>query len=241
MYRVEGLGDWKHTIVWRDGVQIPYNKCEIVITSDNCSISVDGVRGDIERIIINGMYTFISFGSYNNSKLFTDRTELRGVQEVYVVIEKDQHPLLSWKSVLLPNIVDNTDRLTIDDCLYYGGLLDGEGTITLKKQRVGYVPRITIYNNDKPVLDYLHKIFKYSYVYPRKVRSTNHKESFVFEIIGYDDCGDFLKTILPYLRIKRAVGSKVLEFINGRNKFTSYTDEEIQLIQDIRLLNHRGT
>jgi len=110
MYRIEGDGSYQHTLIFRDGEQIPYEHCEFRVNVDECVANVDGVEGNIEHIIITGVYTIISKGEFISTNLLSSGVMLRGVQSLLVKIEKDYHPIICIDAILLPNIVEVKDE-----------------------------------------------------------------------------------------------------------------------------------
>jgi len=106
MYRIEGDGSFQKTIIWRDNEQISYECCKFKIDVDECVAEVDGTVGGIDRMVISGIYMIISNGEFNNTRIIVSDEMLRGVQALFGVIEKGQHPLITIEAILLPNIVE---------------------------------------------------------------------------------------------------------------------------------------
>jgi len=68
---------------------------------------IDGEEGDVEWAVISGVYTIISGGKFNNTKILIGEEELRGVQSLGIEIIKDKHPVITINAILLPNIIEN--------------------------------------------------------------------------------------------------------------------------------------
>lgn len=105
-YRIEGDGSYQHTVIWRDGEQISYERCDFRINQEeDCVALVDGEFGTVDRMVITGIYMIISDGEFSNSKLFYMKEMLHGVQWLKGSIRKGDHPKLTFETVLLPNVV----------------------------------------------------------------------------------------------------------------------------------------
>jgi len=106
MYRIEGDGSWQNTKIWKEGKEIDYNLCTIAIEQDGCVAEVDGVVGDLDRLIIKAIYTIISDGNFTNSRVIFMDEVLRGVQSFGCRILKGDHPRIVIDAVNMPNIVE---------------------------------------------------------------------------------------------------------------------------------------
>jgi len=133
---------------------------------------------------------------------------------------------------------------------YFAGILDGEGTIALKRshdtlhrKHTHYYPGVMITNTHKGVCDLAKEIYG-GCVYERKSwRHTGYKPCFQW-LIGSRMADSFLRLVLPYLIIKKDQAELVLTFYegiftNGRQP----TDEEIkrrdELCERLKELNRR--
>ncbi len=111
MYHIEGNGSYQHTVIWRDGEQISYKRCEFRINQEeDCVAVVDGVFGTLDRMMITGIYIIVSDGKFTNSKLFCMSEILHGVQWMKGSIEEGKHPELVVGMVLLPNWIEIPPR-----------------------------------------------------------------------------------------------------------------------------------
>ena len=106
MYKIEGDGSWRNTKVWRDGVQVNYHICHIIINSEECLAIVDGESGLIEQILLKGVYVLIGLGRFDNTRLFIFDELLRGIQSISLLIAESEHSVLSMDIVFLPNIIE---------------------------------------------------------------------------------------------------------------------------------------
>jgi len=106
MYSVTGDGSWQNTGVVLDGNKVDYTNLHIVVNKFACYAVVDGSYGPISSIVINGVYLIISAGKFENTRVIVNDEQLRGVQEIEIVINKKEHPRIKIDAVLLPNIVE---------------------------------------------------------------------------------------------------------------------------------------
>jgi hypothetical protein len=107
-FRIEGDGTWNSTKVYYDGALITATKSiKIVVTPKHTWVVVDGKVGDIEFIFLNGVYKLIGQGKFDNTKLFINDEELRGIQGFELYIGKDKAAEMRIKAVFLPHILVN--------------------------------------------------------------------------------------------------------------------------------------
>ena len=129
-----------------------------------------------------------------------------------------------------------------DDCIYYAGLIDGEGNIGFRKTRNSWQPKIAVSNANRDVIDTLHREFPRGYLAIRHPKNENQHINYQLSISRYDDCKDLLLLIEPYVKIKKVVASMLLEFISNRKLRTPFTDREKDIIIRIReITNRRGS
>ena len=110
MYTIIGDGSYQHTKVTKDGVPLEYKRLLITVNEQECLAYVDGVEGAIDRMILSGIYSIISMGAFSNTKILFCDEMLRGVQEIYINITFNYHPILEIKTIFLPNIVETLDK-----------------------------------------------------------------------------------------------------------------------------------
>lgn len=111
MYRVEGDGSWQNTKIWKRDVLIEqWNRCSIHIDSGSCVAEVDEDIAPLSMVLLLGVYRLIGAGEFQNTKIFINDEELRGVQSVALKIEKDKDPMLGIRMVFLPNLIEFKDE-----------------------------------------------------------------------------------------------------------------------------------
>ena len=70
MYSIDSDGAYKHTMITKDGEPIKFEICFIHVSEEGSYAKVDGVIGELDHLIISGVYTVISKGSFVNTKVF---------------------------------------------------------------------------------------------------------------------------------------------------------------------------
>lgn len=104
---------------------------------------------------------------------------------------------------------------------YTAGIIDGEGTISIVRNKPHrnnksptYDPKVFVTNTNLEALMFLKKIYGGSLTKMtrvKKVWTTCYRWS-----IGAKEVGTFLKSIVPYLIIKKVQGLLLLEFLEAR-------------------------
>lgn len=99
-----------------------------------------------------------------------------------------------------------------EDLAYSGGILDGEGTITLTKAEAaigGFRPLVSVGNNSKKLVVWLQDTFRGNVFFSKEGRkNTLHS----WAINGVSDVLKLLYVITPYLKVKRQEAAKVMSF-----------------------------
>jgi len=125
---------------------------------------------------------------------------------------------------------------------YLAGIIDGEGSISISDNgpQGTHGPRISVGSTSLKLIRWLNdKICPAMY----PVHSTNplgKKCIYIWETHKTGIVRDFLKTLLPFLIIKKKQAEAMLEFCECRAKSawgSGYSKQEIQLINELRKLN----
>lgn len=135
------------------------------------------------------------------------------------------------------------------DIAYAAGFVDGEGCISvgIKSGRKNcLVWKITVVNTDFGIIQWFKNTFGGSY-YQRKTYKATYAVSWAWAISNING-EEFLKLILPYLKVKKEVANVFLElretrkYISHRNRKTpdALVEKRDSLILKIRELNKRG-
>jgi len=141
--------------------------------------------------------------------------------------------------------------MNINNLIWLAGIIDGEGCVTIGIDRKQFFRTIiTITNNNPYLIQEVSKIFselniKFFYLL-KKRNNPIHKKTLVIRVIGLGSCKKLLQEILPFLIGKREQAEKMLEYINLRKdrmkekgSHNPYSEQELQLIKEIKGLNHR--
>ncbi len=143
--------------------------------------------------------------------------------------------------------------LSLQDRAYIAGIFDGEGTAQIQTHRakgcrLGYniSPRISIPNNDKKLIDWLHiKIPEFT-LWTRSPRKKTHATSYVLVITRADHIIDFVNQILSNLIVKREQCKLILEYCYMRLEKRKLNDrsplgiDEVEMYKKMKILNRRG-
>lgn len=115
-YRIEGDGSYRNTFVWLDNelqegwdtllARVDEERCEALLCPD-CD-TINGWK-PLDRMIISSLYMIVSDGNFTNTRVIVEDEMLRGVQQVVIQIDKDEHPMINIRAVLLPNILENPE------------------------------------------------------------------------------------------------------------------------------------
>lgn len=110
-----------------------------------------------------------------------------------------------------------TGTWTGEDCAYAAGIIDGEGCITIKRgkpqaegRQPTYDPVVAVAMSDFEAVDWLkHTFGGYIYDYPQLGKGDRLMRRWCLSGIR---CQQFLKLVLPYLKVKRLQAAVVVNF-----------------------------
>lgn len=118
---------------------------------------------------------------------------------------------------------------------YIAGIIDGEGSITMRKSHNRYLVRVKIGNTDYPLMDWLALKLK-THI---RIIHKNYPRSKTFYHIQFTNnkATSLIKAIYKYLIVKKERADLALNF--HKNKFESY-ETQLGFKKRMLLLNHRG-
>lgn len=123
---------------------------------------------------------------------------------------------------------------------YLAGLIDGDGTIAVYKNKNKYTPYITIANNNRRVLEWCKKLIGKGTISTKKPKKETYAESYALRWI-YDDAINIASLCLPYLIVKRKRAGLLLKWKGVTHRNGNYTKENWQkkmgLIKEMYRLN----
>ena len=138
---------------------------------------------------------------------------------------------------------DNQQRRLDSRLGWLGGIIDGEGMITVIKRTNGYsfIPRISIANSDTKIIDEVAEIFNelnLPYYIQSKSYNVGKEVRIKYELLvnGLVRCSQVLPHIIPFLVSKKERAKELLswcEYRLSRKKGEKYTDKDT-LILSIR-------
>ena len=141
------------------------------------------------------------------------------------------------------------DELTVSELAYTAGIVDGEGSIGIRKRRnnrgvVYHVVTLEVSNTDPALIVWLHKRYGGT-VNQHRQQMANSKVLFRW-IVSAVKAGSILQVLLPYLVIKKAQAEVAILMRQaicplGTNRITQdMRDKREALYRRMRHLNKRG-
>jgi len=153
------------------------------------------------------------------------------------------------RSLLFPKILMETKPLLLadDTIAYIAGIIDGEGSIGIYKNRKYYVPKVTIANTNLDLLVYIKDCLGMGSI-TNQMPSINAKPRYQLCISGAKAVFQIIITVRRYLRVKTIPAQIVwawclLHNIYDRpkgNKAYPYGTKEADLINSIHRVNQKG-
>ena len=128
---------------------------------------------------------------------------------------------------------------------WLAGIIDGEGSVTVVKRGQCFVPVLKMTNTSKKLIDkYCEILDKLDISYQCYGRQKHGNRKYQWEVCveGRPRVFKALQLIKGLLVAKETQAEKVIQWIESRgvNLRGSYTEEQLQLVTDIRKLNGRG-
>lgn len=134
--------------------------------------------------------------------------------------------------------------LTDTQLAYTAGIVDGEGCISVHRQKRSHTIRVHVTNTNADLIARLLDWFG-GHVYASIRKNPRHKDAFVWEVSALQ-AGIFLQQILPFLFLKRAQAEVVLELQatkirKGRTPVSAEVlSQRFQFARAISVLNLKG-
>ena len=133
----------------------------------------------------------------------------------------------------------------IDKLSYLGGIIDGEGTISIVRRTTYYVPHVCIPNTNETLISFCKEILdeleiKYCVEYKDRKKLVNSKPCWVIRIEGKERVGKFLEIISNYVVSKKEQATLVANWCNFKGRRRNLTTTDLNMINNIRQLNARG-
>ena len=123
------------------------------------------------------------------------------------------------------------------DYCWLAGFIDATGTIGIRLGEKQFQPYIAIFSNRKDRLEELKVLF------PRfSIPYYISRRTYMSQIVSIQGVYETLDGILPFLRILRNIGEKVLELCRSRLNHGEYSIRELQLVREIiSLSDYQGS
>ena len=154
-----------------------------------------------------------------------------------------------------------------DDCIYHAAMIDGEGTVFLRKHKESsyrgwyFTYGVSISNTSMELMEYFSKSTGIGY-YRRKVYKaiiSNWKIPYEWVVGKRKDVIEYLERVIPYMKIKKQHALLLLEFLKirdvqehnrlheiekpkffARSEQIRYTSRQMEIYQNIKEMNRRG-
>jgi len=133
--------------------------------------------------------------------------------------------------------------LTPTECAYIAGIIDGEGSLTIHKQRTGgkgYVAKLDMGNTHKGVVTYLQNLFPGTV--KKYIKESPYKDVWYWRIHA-SKIRELLPQIYPYLIIKKKLAKLYLEYLNltkPGNFASNQNPKRGEIIGKIKKLTKKG-
>jgi hypothetical protein len=130
---------------------------------------------------------------------------------------------------------------TNEQLAYTAGLIDGEGTVSIRKFRGKWKPHIRIANSSVPLMDWLSETFTTPSIFieRRRPKASGGLTHYLFHIAGLGYL-PLYEALIPLLVIKREQMECLAEFSRLRlsqSRVEALTDRQLELVQRVRDLN----
>ena len=125
---------------------------------------------------------------------------------------------------------------------YIAGLIDGEGTVTIRRLSGKWLPMIQIVNTDLPVMDWLYSVMNGPSTMVQRTHHVNRPDramAYTFRMQGLGNLPTY-RTLLPLLIIKKERLALMIEFCRIRltqNRMEPLNERQLEIISAIRNLN----
>jgi len=138
------------------------------------------------------------------------------------------------------------------DLAWLGGFIDGEGYLGItksikrdrKKLRFALSPTIAIYNTKREIMTWISETYGFRIKVYSRDRRPQYRDEYHCRISGLENQFKFLRSILPYLKLKRKQAELLIEFIELRlsvdYRHTPYQERCFEIYEELKKLNRKG-
>lgn len=162
--------------------------------------------------------------------------------------------------VICKSLIKYNDDMLNTDAAYFAGLIDGEGTISLRrvpqkkcKRGWNWRPLVQIHNSDEKMIKHVSKITERGFEHTYHSYKNKKLPALTWRITGSRDCLEICEAVLPYLITKKRHAELIIEAcelilslpkaktVAGYEGFFSALTPRLTEIKDeFSLLNLRG-
>ena len=105
--RIVSDGSTRYTKVWKNGEEISPSTMHLYISPNVQTFTVDGVEEELQHMVIDGIYTIISGGTYQNTTIMINGEIVHGIKSLLVTFNVDWELVeYNFTGLLLPNLVE---------------------------------------------------------------------------------------------------------------------------------------
>lgn len=158
---------------------------------------------------------------------------------------EQSNSLLKIKSDLDRDI-KSIAEMSIPSPYWIGGLIDGDGCITVVRQKNGRKPVLSVTNTNakiiKAVTLFLDKN-NVSFYMNKRYFVARHKDAMQIEVHGIKQCSKIFPVLLPYVYAKKNRLILALRYVKSRlsgKRTGKITEKELKICKKITALNKRG-
>lgn len=124
---------------------------------------------------------------------------------------------------------------------YLAGLIDGEGTVSIRKFSGKYKPTIRVANTSQPLMAWLERHFDgpSTFIEHRRIRPASELQCYMYHIQGLGHL-PLYQALVPRLVIKRQQMECLVEFTELRltqNRSDPLSERQLELVSTVRNLN----
>lgn len=128
---------------------------------------------------------------------------------------------------------------------WLAGILDGEGHITILKRTSYYVPSVGICNTNPVLINRVTEILdsegiEYCVSLQERRKQANSKPAWYVMSQGKPRVLKYLGIVMPFLVAKAPQAELVLKWSLFEGRRRNLTEEDMDMVGQIRALNHRG-
>lgn len=140
------------------------------------------------------------------------------------------------------------NRLSLLDAAYLAGFVDGEGTLTVIKDKNKKRVCLRISNTNEEIINWIKDIVGNGHIVKRTWQNKKWKDSFEYSLDGVNRVKELVSQLFPFIRVKKIQATIVLGFPSldsGSGTIMKENNAWARMVQDLlythsRRINQRG-